>query len=220
MVCFRYIIVNTLNKGGNRDDDDKIIIIIIIIIIIRWIRFSENPPTPNFIKFEMTEKDWRTSRTSPLCVHYTDLKKKDSVIVGRFYHFWWQWRHLSSLQSAPTSVNVTYQTDTSSQIPARTATLSSATILQSFWVDSRILAWNVSQSLCTKFSLIAHNAEFAFWCEAERRLERLKKIQSNVTTSFVQCPTHAQLFHKLSHTYMFRHYCVILREIVVSTLPS
>jgi len=29
-----------------------------------------------------------------------------------------------------------------------------------------------------------------------------------------------QLFHKLSHCYIFRHYCVILRELVVSTLPS
>jgi len=29
----------------------------------------------------------------------------------------------------------------------------------------------------------------------------------------------AQLFHKLSHwSYMFRHYCVILREFVVCTL--
>jgi hypothetical protein len=34
-------------------------------------------------------------------------------------------------------------------------------------------------------------------------------------------PTNAQLFHKLSHpSYMFRHYCVIFREFVVSTLPS
>jgi hypothetical protein len=34
-------------------------------------------------------------------------------------------------------------------------------------------------------------------------------------------PTNAQLIHKLSHSpYMFRHYCVILREFVVSTLPS
>jgi len=34
-------------------------------------------------------------------------------------------------------------------------------------------------------------------------------------------PTNAQLFHKLSHSfYMFRHYCVILRELVVCTLPS
>jgi hypothetical protein len=28
------------------------------------------------------------------------------------------------------------------------------------------------------------------------------------------------LFHKLSHSYMFRHYRVILRELVISTLPS
>ena len=29
-----------------------------------------------------------------------------------------------------------------------------------------------------------------------------------------------QLFHKLTHSYMFRHCRVILRELVVSTLPS
>jgi hypothetical protein len=28
-----------------------------------------------------------------------------------------------------------------------------------------------------------------------------------------------QLFHKLSHCYMFRHYCIILMELVISTLP-
>ena len=37
---------------------------------------------------------------------------------------------------------------------------------------------------------------------------------------FVLWPTNAQLFHKLSHSYMFRHYRVILRELVISTLPS
>jgi hypothetical protein len=34
-------------------------------------------------------------------------------------------------------------------------------------------------------------------------------------------PKNAQILHKLSHSsYMFRHYCVILRELVVSTLLS
>ena len=33
-------------------------------------------------------------------------------------------------------------------------------------------------------------------------------------------PPNAQLFHKLSHCYMFRHYRVILRELVIYTLPS
>ena len=28
-----------------------------------------------------------------------------------------------------------------------------------------------------------------------------------------------QLFHKLSHCYMFRHYCVILRELVINNMP-
>jgi len=31
---------------------------------------------------------------------------------------------------------------------------------------------------------------------------------------------NAQLFHKLSHSYMFRHYRVILRKLVINTLPS
>jgi len=30
----------------------------------------------------------------------------------------------------------------------------------------------------------------------------------------------AQLFHKLLHPYMFRHYSVILRELLINTLPS
>jgi len=29
-----------------------------------------------------------------------------------------------------------------------------------------------------------------------------------------------QLFHKLSHCYMFRHYRVILTQLVINTLPS
>jgi len=42
----------------------------------------------------------------------------------------------------------------------------------------------------------------------------------HVAYCFVLWPTNAQLFHKLSHSYMFRHYRVILRELVISTLPS
>ena len=39
---------------------------------------------------------------------------------------------------------------------------------------------------------------------------------------FVKQPTKAQLqlIYKLSPCYMFRHYCVILRELVIGTLPS
>jgi len=29
-----------------------------------------------------------------------------------------------------------------------------------------------------------------------------------------------KLFHKLSHSYMFRHYRVFLREFAINTLPS
>jgi hypothetical protein len=38
--------------------------------------------------------------------------------------------------------------------------------------------------------------------------------------NFVLWLTNAQLFHKLSHSYMFRHYLVILRQPVINTLPS
>jgi len=31
-------------------------------------------------------------------------------------------------------------------------------------------------------------------------------------------PTNAQLLHKLSHSYMFRHYRVIFRELVINKL--
>jgi hypothetical protein len=37
---------------------------------------------------------------------------------------------------------------------------------------------------------------------------------------FALWPTNTHLFHKLSHSYMFRHYRVILRELVINTLPS
>jgi len=42
----------------------------------------------------------------------------------------------------------------------------------------------------------------------------------NTIYYFVLWPTNAQLFHKLSHCYMFRHYRVILRQPVINTLPS
>jgi len=34
----------------------------------------------------------------------------------------------------------------------------------------------------------------------------------------IQLPTNAQLIDKLSHSYMFRHYCVILRELDISAI--
>jgi len=37
---------------------------------------------------------------------------------------------------------------------------------------------------------------------------------------FVLWPTNAQLFHKLSHSYMFRHYRVTLRKILINTMLS
>ena len=45
-------------------------------------------------------------------------------------------------------------------------------------------------------------------------------VANYIIYCFVLWPTNAQLFHKLSHCYMFRHYRVILRQPVISTLPS
>jgi len=44
----------------------------------------------------------------------------------------------------------------------------------------------------------------------------------NKFTVFLLCTmtNNAQLFHKLSHSYMFRHYPVNLREFVINTLSS
>ena len=42
----------------------------------------------------------------------------------------------------------------------------------------------------------------------------------NVTPLPLLWPTYVQLTHKLSHSYMFRHYRVILMELVISTLPG
>jgi hypothetical protein len=45
-------------------------------------------------------------------------------------------------------------------------------------------------------------------------------VQKAIFYYFVLWPTNAQLFHKLSHSYMFRHYRVILRQLVIDTLSS
>ena len=39
-------------------------------------------------------------------------------------------------------------------------------------------------------------------------------------TNFVLWPTNAQLSHKISHSYIFRHYRVILWELIINALPS
>jgi len=36
---------------------------------------------------------------------------------------------------------------------------------------------------------------------------------------FALRPTNAQLFHKLLHSYVFRHYRVFLREVLINILP-
>ena len=48
----------------------------------------------------------------------------------------------------------------------------------------------------------------------------IKNTSRNIINYFVLWPTNRQLFHKLSHSYMFRHYRIILRELVINTLPS
>jgi hypothetical protein len=56
---------------------------------------------------------------------------------------------------------------------------------------------------------------------SQKMFKNLKsRMQFFFILYFVLRPTNAQLIHKLSHSYMFRHYCVILRVLVISTLPS
>jgi hypothetical protein len=52
--------------------------------------------------------------------------------------------------------------------------------------------------------------------ESETRIFSME----NVYRYFVSWPKNAQLFHKLSYSYMFRHYRVILMELVINILPS
>jgi hypothetical protein len=61
--------------------------------------------------------------------------------------------------------------------------------------------------------------------EGDRPLGRprrrwLENIKMDLFFCFVPRTTIAQLIHKLSHSYMFRHDCVILKELVINTLPS
>ena len=58
-------------------------------------------------------------------------------------------------------------------------------------------------------------------------LRRIQKITAKFTYLFlhyiyyfVPWPTNAQFFHKLSHSYVYRHYHVILRELVMNSLPG
>ena len=50
------------------------------------------------------------------------------------------------------------------------------------------------------------------------RCKEWATFRSWETQYFVLWPTNAQLFHKLSHSYMVRHYCCILRELVINIL--
>jgi hypothetical protein len=51
-------------------------------------------------------------------------------------------------------------------------------------------------------------------------LNNLMLIIMNTSSNFVLLPTNAQLSHKLSHSYTFRHYSGILRELEINTFPS
>ena len=80
------------------------------------------------------------------------------------------------------------------------------------------------------FHKLSHSYMFRRYCVILRQpaintLPRYTSISNaavgnRVYNYFVLWPTNAQLFHKLSHSYMFRHYRVILRELVNNTLPS
>jgi len=62
------------------------------------------------------------------------------------------------------------------------------------------------------------------WCRRWLMTDTWGKIKELLSLFcfyyFVLWSTNAQLFHKLLHSYMFRHYRVILRELVINTLPS
>jgi hypothetical protein len=68
------------------------------------------------------------------------------------------------------------------------------------------------------------HVEFHFQNKFEKLVHLVGLILRKITPSyifyFVLWPTNAQLCHKLSHCYMFRHYRVIIRELVINTLPS
>ena len=54
---------------------------------------------------------------------------------------------------------------------------------------------------------------------------KMEQIECSETSAYIiqtpgNYPKENIISHKLSHSYMFRHYCVILRELVVSTLLS
>jgi hypothetical protein len=68
--------------------------------------------------------------------------------------------------------------------------------------------------------LIRHNLQkdAGIWSLITVRFQCLSR--SAIFYYFVLWPTNAQLFHKLSYCYMFRHYHVILSELVINTLPS
>ena len=69
----------------------------------------------------------------------------------------------------------------------------------------------------SKFPLV-----WGYWSSLLLTSELWRKYISTKTLfmffCFVLWSTNAQLFHKLSHSYMFRHYRVILRELVINIL--
>ena len=70
-----------------------------------------------------------------------------------------------------------------------------------------------------KFEKLVHLVGFIIrYYHDARSPERQNKIIIIIIVSLLL--TNAQLFHKLSHSYMFRHYRVILRQLAINTLPS
>jgi len=66
-------------------------------------------------------------------------------------------------------------------------------------------------------NLVLRRAVFPF----DSKFQRECSGNKDLFYYFVQLLTNTQLIDKLSYSsYMFRHYCVILSEFAVSTLPS
>ena len=102
------------------------------------------------------------------------------------------------------------------------------------WTHRRALVWpNTSESqwrsgvfqfdcTCNRDGLSGSVGQFARVVWMSKRFTTTSTHTHTHTPLhyFVQWPTNTQLFHKLSHCYMFRHYRVILRQPVINTLPS
>jgi len=64
---------------------------------------------------------------------------------------------------------------------------------------------------------LRYNATFLVWNPSEWKVKYIHKIQivKTLRNYLVLWPTNAQLIRKLSQSYMFRHYRIILSELVI-----